>query len=1548
MLIFAPNKGKNMAQNKTWADESRKIHLAEWFVLHSDENIEYKVNHIASEINKERSTASDYSGRILLEFLQNVDDAANKSNESTPKHAKFILDGRVLKILNQGKPFNVNGMNSVYHGHLSFKNPDDPGTTGSKGIGFRGTLNWSKKIQIYSGDFAVLFSLTEARKAVEQYKNSEIYQKSAKNNPDWLSLIPILKSPFNIDFPPEWENGKYKYDGVYYDTCIEILLEDEMVESYRSEVFKFIQDEYKSILFFLNIHDLSFVDKTEGCEFETRITLNKEPRGTVNGLNYSFATIMQTNDDGTSMEQSFHVFDHETETIAIPVDWEKAKDETYFLYATFPAYKENCPFPVLMNSSALKLNSNRNSLKTPCETNQAVLQKLSKMLVTKIAPYFARPELNNMALGMVRYSKQTVFDDFVDDIDDDIAKQPIIQTYNNEYKCLNQGLKTIPFADCPEFIVKYSDTNFIKSDVCNMLSFSSKLNAKVRNILNTELYNIVNEQSEQWSREQRIQTLLFWLREFFWRQKTAELLPKLIKLSNGTFYTFDSSDHDIPFLYSGVKLTCVPDWLDFNIIDTDEQNEFFKQFKETQIEPNLTETKIERIIHRNYESLFNYMDKSEMAKRINSGINNHFNRAKDLIKFIYYNYKSDSEDFNAPENAKITWHVPTAHGTVSTPENVCFGIAYDDGIPAKICEAAGLAPFPSIDEFDIMPTEQNSFKITIKNFCKIRDNILLQNTVVSNVALKSDILAKLKKQNTEYEIYGINTITGAYIPELKTLLQNAHQDLILEWLDRYIISELSTEADLLVDFSRKHKPSDTCRIKFQQPIIYELMHEKWLDFDGEKISPLYCLAPTTKNKQSKYITELVHLVPNGLKYKNIWDVLGVAQNIYQLPDDAFYTIMLKLPDIDPNGELSIRIYREIAYVPEEQTGDLNHLSESNCPEKIAFFKNGKLWAKNKSNPDFSYYPINQQVYFSNKKVLNFGDKPILATPLRTGNINKFQDILNVAEYHEDITADYNACTKHPDNEAFCKYFDALKPYLYALKTTEQLHNAIPNMVITLVDSVKLIDQNLSNDNIENYYPINAKENRFCIYLDKNATLDNIEIANTIGEICDLVSNSSRDISDSVTLLYMYPDHERRIKWLIEKGCDVSMLAEYKNVKQHFIDIVKSMSSDEALDEMINEIDFDNLSSNSSLAHIRNIINTLGTDVDTFAARGFHYINFKPANKRKLDNYINANLSNYQGYLYNVLYDKPVEEQEKFVLELDKFEKAAYNLPEISNSHNFNPADVLPIPEYENKHQFSKDILDKNYKKLNAICPDKDILEELLNNHSNMSLLYFGQIDILKNRYDELIAHNAANQSCDTSGQDVKRDILEIELYTPSNNTNQTDIKQSLTRHTKSIHGKRQHNKKIDIQKQKRGLEAEWAAYDKLVSLYGPENVRWVSGNAAKAGVIIGSGDDTLGYDMTYTDIDGNVQFIEVKSATDIGDNKYSFILTSNEEQTARENLDSYYIFLVMDKKIKKILANDLINDLLRSAKIEQKICFVNDASQTIAVNAEETYDIVDK
>ncbi len=768
------------ANTKTWATEYRQQRLDEWFNVIAQNAKRKAKEMVGLLINSQTSLKKDYDARVLLELLQNVDDAANTTKNKNARKAKFILDGRVLRILNQGKTFDEDALESVCVSHLSTKNEQEKEiTTGSKGIGFRGVLNWSDNVKIFSGDYAVCFSKSACIRELEtNYKNTEVFQQATDLKKNWIDEFPFLSIPFDTEFPSEWENGQYKDGDTYYDTCIEIILRDDKIQAYLDTMETFTSQEIMSMLFMLKVNDLRFVDNTDGQKSDIHITLDKNNNTKIiNGMNYSIATIQ--NGDIT---HKYHLFNEGTETIAVPYDWENHKKDKYKLYATFPINDKECPFPVIMNSTAFELTSNRNALLKASSENLAIIQKLQDMLIKKVAPYFAQSEYNFQALEMVRYENidSTVFSDNVESIDKTIAHQQIIPTVDGAYRKLSDVLQNLNYKHYPEFMINYEGSKFITDAVYNLLDFSENLQNTIDLLSEPEdLYNFINERSANWTRPQRMSALLFWLKEV----PTTTMLPQLIKTKREQFVTFDSKDHEVPFLYSGTKIDAIPEWLTLDIIDEEDQKELFNQFKEANQNRDFKEP-LDRVIAHEYPNFFNYMDKTKLGQKINSQIANNYRHALDLLNFIYNNYKLDTKlESGNPTDSEgkvIKWHVPTINGQVTTPDEVYFGKEYDDTIGSKICAAAGLTPLPSPETFGITEEKIDDFKRVIKGFFKIRDTILPTYAKITNSEYKSNVLEYMREKHmSAYHISGIHSIQGTTIPELETILKNASQDLIL-------------------------------------------------------------------------------------------------------------------------------------------------------------------------------------------------------------------------------------------------------------------------------------------------------------------------------------------------------------------------------------------------------------------------------------------------------------------------------------------------------------------------------------------------------------------------------------------------------------------------------------------------------------------------------------------------------------------------------------------------------------------------------------------------
>src|SRR5690606_33927729 len=90
---------------------------------------------IISDYHAEKQIAESYNGRQLLELLQNADDAGTDEVLIDLNSEKGIL-----RIANNGTPFDISGVQSLMLAYKSSKNKRH--YIGNKGLGFRSVLNW--------------------------------------------------------------------------------------------------------------------------------------------------------------------------------------------------------------------------------------------------------------------------------------------------------------------------------------------------------------------------------------------------------------------------------------------------------------------------------------------------------------------------------------------------------------------------------------------------------------------------------------------------------------------------------------------------------------------------------------------------------------------------------------------------------------------------------------------------------------------------------------------------------------------------------------------------------------------------------------------------------------------------------------------------------------------------------------------------------------------------------------------------------------------------------------------------------------------------------------------------------------------------------------------------------------------------------------------------------------------------------------------------------------------------------------------------------------
>lgn len=179
----------------------------------------------------EKYISESYNQRILIELLQNADDAQSKT-------AKLFFDGTNLYFANDGRPFNEHDVISISRSGAS--NKERGSTIGYRGIGFKSTSFLSEKIIIKSDNIYFTFS---------KERCAEILGKSK-------SEVPTIRIPFFVEEAEidakiiencdELESQGFSTIFVFENAKISLILEE--IDLIHNGYFLFLKNLSKFIL----------------------------------------------------------------------------------------------------------------------------------------------------------------------------------------------------------------------------------------------------------------------------------------------------------------------------------------------------------------------------------------------------------------------------------------------------------------------------------------------------------------------------------------------------------------------------------------------------------------------------------------------------------------------------------------------------------------------------------------------------------------------------------------------------------------------------------------------------------------------------------------------------------------------------------------------------------------------------------------------------------------------------------------------------------------------------------------------------------------------------------------------------------------------------------------------------------------------------------------------------------------------------------------------------------------------------------------------------
>lgn len=1439
-------------------EEYKKKHVLDLYLQHPDE--------IERDLRNENETRDDYEGREVLELLQNAADQVDTGGK-----IYFGLKDKILTVANTGVPFNFSGVKSLMKSNLSSKKESN-NTIGQKGLGFRSLLNWSQDISIFSDDLSIKFT--------EGYRN-EFFKKAGIRQSTAVLVAPeIIKS----------------LDKKGYDTVIKINIIDETkileVKRQLSCIDKYtllFLDKIKELT--VQIGDEIAVFKRESDEDVVIISENDE--------SFIFQTYRRKDKIGSKNYEIVIAYD------------ESIIPEENKLYSYF---ETNIDFPIKWKCHAtFELESNRNGIKKSVD-NQKLLFELASFICSKatelkaINSYDAFDSLlksNDFPAGL-SIKGENFNDIFRKQLEDAL----VLPTFSGSRTSLNKK----PFF--------YEVTPFFFKDITNssiLLSSNNKQRNGViekysRHFDDKKLTEIINEHVKKWDKKQRIAVFLWWESEFF----DSDILPKLIINKNGDFII---SGETIYFI-RGRELT-PPSWAKINQLDDDYEEELKIQLmynvdfaKEVDEEANHI---IERVIARNSNTRkysykqklivhinFRDADTSAILTPVNASVDNNYENALLYVKWLWENY-SNKEKWNAPSD--LLFSLPSSDGTVERANSLYFGSKYHNSLGDKLFFNKKFHPFVDpneigISEDDLLEFQKFSSKLGVLEFPELEKRKITDDRFIklfNQEFLTSKLPGnEVKERNPSLINLSYNVIDG-----LSEILETLSIKEIISWMntDINLNNELNLKHSGQVDFKwysrMKAIRTDNFNDYNFSYIKYIFQKSRWFEISKIKYMPSQCvfdyspgldilnIVPTVTNQLVKEVANYSGITQKDLRI--FLKKVGVHNVISDLDSNEFYDVLLELPSKDQSGQVSEKIYREIAEID-------NHGKFLNSENYKLFLENGKVFTQNHDGK--SYHPASNS-YFSSSRQANIGNYHIMRTPSslggRVGSYDKFSRIFGVNKFVEKYEVKQYSDILHHENNLFQMNFKDFQIYARAWgERNNNIKKQISNIKVSIVSEVILID-NGSIQQIQTNYLLIKDKNSWLIYVDEDKDLDNRELSKCIEELFEQIANTtSSEIPNQLGELFR--DKEGR-KFLVEKyfgTADVINQVAHNQIKMNLAKVL-----DVPYDlELLNKIDFNSFDLIANSQYIIDLLKTYDTDIFKIKDQGFEYeMNLIPWFKQGVKKYISQYEVEYKDKLFAIYKSKENVIQKDFYKEYLKFKRYSPKDSEIKNSIHTNVETLIkekfPVLKNEFGNLSVSDSYDRNF---NIVVKDfnrgefGDFIDENLQLKSWIYFLDEPKSQIIVDAYNEKVKKNKAVFADDKKILSVNLDdvdLIKSELSSVQLTKNNLHYGNSSNRvYTKSSIEKENRNKN-DI-----GSQAERLVRNKLINLL--PSLRWTSENSD----IPEERNSSTIYDMEYWK-DDSKYFIEVKSA------RNRFYMSLSEYTFANDNVDNYELYLV-DLENKKI------------------------------------------
>lgn len=1464
---------------------------------------------LTKNFRQELETAGSYHGREILELLQNIDDALVDTNiEDGTAYIQYDEDENVLTVSNTGTMFNFEGIKSIMVGHLSQK---DDESIGNKGSGFRSVLNWSNKIEIFSGPYNLRFSKEYSKRKFMEISNEENVAKQIENSRKNESLsLPIFSMPEFID--------KYIKDD--YDTVIKIFIDENLNKgdfSLNNQLME-LDNHYKTLIFLPNIKSIRVNNSGEEVYYKKVIkdnnilSLFKETSNEIIEKKYFYNT-KYLDSEATNKYIS----------VAVPFD---ELEESNLLYCYFPT-KERIPFNVLMHAPFI-LDQNRNYISND---NSGINKRLFIDLIDlfiETLNQFSETDVDQLRLLKIvtpkHYNPTWSFDGKLKEFNlsdyffKKILEANIIPLLNGKFttmskdikRCSNELPNTLKNNQLFEnFIININDSH-LNYFILKLMEFNHidiEIDVKeLSKLIEKIVYSDHMEIAE---------VFLWWNKYYKYKSYHPNILKDLneniiihdenIKIYLPTEKGINSLGDNMEF----IKLVVLHPDLTKCIIDKIKDTDYLEWIKN---EKSVNTPDSEKRLLDRYSSNFKY-EFVEQSSRIVI-LRTVFNQVKTIeqskitLKWMYELYTNNQIEISNSIKELGRILVPTQYGLKSHTDTY-IGIKHNHQIGTSIFSK--IDGYYEIDPFAIDDLTNIDELQKIKNFLVELGVNLFPKIIKTNNLYDRSFTEYLHNNNIVSS--NLNYIDTYVINDLYNILNNLPTSDIVTWLNHDIVLSELLYSNRSSSHAKRQRNNTGQLFNDNTYLKYIFNNAKWVLIDGRKYSP----------NQIVLFKDLDNKIDGiyGISENNLMKIVGKeAINLFDfkksmalLDDITINNILRKLPDIPNSSHISIRLYN-----------DLLKFKIDSSPVENYSVKGIKVLCND------NQYISNENVFYANQTYIDNKNYNFIKINFRR-SIKTIENWLGVKKY--DVIHQLEEYVEYTNySQKFKEFIDYIKVSVLASIDNNTTNIANLKKLNIIACSYVYISSNDNYSKLENYFYVPEDDNYYIKLetkdLNENFTNLNQKFINAIYEIFRIHMNMELKEDYLKRIISLSNDDkkdiaEEQLGFGVWDQCYESIF-EITIMQEKMINWFKKYNLDNTLIDQLTKISLSSLSLDDyellihCLLDIDKEVSELNMELSNYSISFVSYWN------NKINKYKESKNNSYKKIIFDKLSNtNTIESKSTFLQELKIYGEYTIKSDLLETSLKFDYETIINDVFFSNNNTNNgidlESIYNNNLTKFTLDAEEINSFMDFIDSSIELkSLMFFFDNDIytyINNKYLEYIELKKKNNNTISDEKDVLLDysdkvvtssseqerninqedevfrdqIINDDLYNPKNPNTKTDIEEG--------------NKVKDLN----GKKAEKLAYNKLINKF--PTLKWTSENSE----ITPYRNTSSKYDMRYEE-DGQTYYIEIKK---FGQN---FYMSLSEYEFAKKNNEHYFLYFVdIDKK--ELFAPRKITDFDENKKV---------------------------